>query len=40
MVASAGETDLDLAAAQFAKNCVAYNNIEFEYYKFKLYNVL
>jgi hypothetical protein len=29
MVASAGETDRDLAATQFAKNCVAYNITEF-----------
>ncbi len=29
VVASAGETDQDLAAMQFTKNGVAYNNIEF-----------
>jgi hypothetical protein len=29
MVASAGETDQDLAATQFTKNCVAHNIIEF-----------
>ncbi len=27
--ASAGETDRDLAATQFLRNCVAYNIIEF-----------
>jgi hypothetical protein len=35
MVASAGETDRDFAATQFAKNCVAYNIKEFKHYKFK-----
>jgi hypothetical protein len=35
MVASAGETDRDLAATQFSKNCVEYNNIELKHYKFK-----
>jgi hypothetical protein len=35
MVASAGETNRDLAATQITKNCV----IEFKHYKFKLYNV-
>jgi hypothetical protein len=35
MVASAGETDRDLAATQFTKNGIAYNIIEFEHYKFK-----
>jgi hypothetical protein len=29
MVASASETDRDLAATSFTKNCVAYNIIEF-----------
>jgi hypothetical protein len=29
MVASAGDTDPDLAATQFTKNCVAYNIMEF-----------
>ncbi len=29
MVASAGETDWDLAEKQFTKNCVVYNFIEF-----------
>ncbi len=35
MVASAGETDQDLAATQFTKNCVAYNIIDFNHFKFK-----
>jgi hypothetical protein len=30
MVASAGETDRDMAATQFTKNCVAYNIVEFQ----------
>ncbi len=29
MVVGAGETDQDLAATQFSKNCVAYNIREF-----------
>ncbi len=29
MVASAGETDRDLAGMQFPRNCVPYNIIEF-----------
>ncbi len=29
VAASAGETDRDLAATQFLRNCVAYNIIEF-----------
>ncbi len=29
MVASAGETDRDLTATQFTKNCIAYSIIEF-----------
>jgi hypothetical protein len=35
MVASAGKTNLDLAATQFTKNSVAYNIIELKHYKFK-----
>ncbi len=40
MVASAGETDRDLAASQFTKNCEAkilYSS--FKHYKIKLYNI-
>jgi hypothetical protein len=40
MVASAGETDWDLAGRQFPRNRLPYNIIEFKYFKFKLYNVL
>ncbi len=29
LLASAGEIDLDLAATQSTKNCVAYNSVEF-----------
>jgi hypothetical protein len=36
MVASAGETDWDLAAMQWTKNYVAYNIIEFWTFKFKI----
>jgi hypothetical protein len=35
MVASAGETDRDLAGTQFPRNCVPYNIIEFKHYNFK-----
>ncbi len=35
MVASAGETDWDLAAPQFRRNYGAYNIIEFKHYKFE-----
>jgi hypothetical protein len=35
MVASAGETDRDLVGRQFTRNCLPYNIIEFEHYKFK-----
>jgi hypothetical protein len=35
IVPSAGETDQDLDATQFTKNCIAYNIIKFKYYKFK-----
>jgi hypothetical protein len=33
MVASAGETDLDLAGRQFLRNCLPYNIIEFKQFK-------
>jgi hypothetical protein len=39
MVASAGETDRDLAWIQLAEISGVYNIIEFKYYNFKLYNV-
>jgi hypothetical protein len=38
MVASAGETEWDLAGRQFPGNCLPYNIIEFKYHNFKLYN--
>jgi hypothetical protein len=34
-IASAGETNRDLAATQFTKNCLAYNITEVGHYKFK-----
>ncbi len=37
MVASAGETDRDLAWAQLTRKLRTYNIIEFKHYKFKLY---
>jgi hypothetical protein len=40
MVASAGETDLDLAWTQLVQILLVYNIIEFNHYNFKLYNVL